>query len=439
MRKGLVLAVVLVFLTASSTILALPVSGASANENTWVDLAPMHIARAWLGVAAVNEKIYAIGGSTASGFEPASFPYGNINADHFVATNEEYDPTNNIWSYKAPMPTPRMAFAIAEFQGKIYCIGGRSVAGMSGGYTSVNEVYDPVTNTWGNKAPMPVANGWIEAKVIDNKIYIRNSLPNTSGINYVYDPTSDKWNSSVPTPQDGKLLLDYIPNGYETTGIMSPKMVYTFNRDFSSNIDVYNPENDSWKNGVPRPLERYGFGVAVSNDIFYVVGGYTYSFIGNFAPLTANEEYIPFGYGTPDSTYVLEHAPPEMTFRSPLNQTYNDSIIPIIYTVNKNLTSSDYSLDGQQNITITGNTTLTRIPNGTHNLAIYANDSYGNTGSQTINFTVEKPESKSSPTGSVAVISGITAVVVVIVAASLLLIYYKRKRSLVKKPLRKTS
>jgi hypothetical protein len=426
MSKALALALVLVFLTASSTILAIPVSGVSVVENSWVELASMNIARAWLGVAAVNGKIYAIGGSTASGFEPASFPYGNINADHFVGTNEEYDPTNNTWSYKAPMPTPRMSFAIAVIQGKIYCMGGRSVAGdMSGGYTSVNEVYDPVTDTWGSKAPMPFANGWIEAKVIDDKIYIRNSLPNTSGINYVYDPTSDRWNSSVPTPQDGKLLLDYIPNGYETTGIMSPKMVYTFNRDFSSNVDVYNPENDSWKNGVPRPLERYGFGVAVANDIFYVVGGYTYSFIGNFAPLTANEEYIPLGYGTPDSTYVLEHAPPEMTFESPLNQTYNDSSIPLSFTVNKNVTMASYSLDGQQNITITGNNSILNVPNGFHNLTIYANDTFGNVGSQTIYFMVDKPPSLTFGNTIVIAVIAIPVVVVCLIAG---LVLYRRHR-----------
>ena len=125
------------------------VSANTLQPNSWVKLAPMNQARAWLEVASVNGKIYAIGGSTASGDEPETFPYGDINLDNFVGTNEGYDPASNSWSYEAPMPTPRMAFAIAAVQGKIYCIGGRSIAGdISGGYTSVNEVYDPTTNTW---------------------------------------------------------------------------------------------------------------------------------------------------------------------------------------------------------------------------------------------------------------------------------------------------
>jgi hypothetical protein len=429
MSKTLALALLLVFLTASSTILALPVSGVSEAENTWVELAPMHIARAWLGVAAVNGKIYAIGGSTASGFEPASFPYGNINADHFVGTNEEYDPTNNTWSYKAPMPTPRMSFAIAVIQGKIYCIGGRSVAGdMSGGYTSVNELYDPVTNSWENKAPMPIADGWIDAKVIDNRIYIKNNIPSTSsGLYDVYDPASDTWNSSVPSPSDGKLLLDYIPNGYETTGIISSKMVYTFS-DYNPTAKAYNPQNDNWRNGVASPIGRTGFGITLANDIFYVVGGYTYEPWGPFAPVATNEEYIPFGYGTPDLSYVLEHTPPQILLQSPLSQTYNESSLPIVFTVNKNITLASYSLDGQQNVTILGDTTIVNIPNGFHNLTIYANDTYGNIGNQTVNFTVEKPQTRNyGNTFTVAVIA-ISVAIICIVAALLL---FRRHRKLI--------
>jgi hypothetical protein len=432
MSKTLALVIVLVFLNASSIIVALPVSGASAAENTWVELAPLNIARAWLGVAAVNGKIYAIGGSTASGFEPASFPYGNINADHFVGTNEEYNPTDNTWSYKAPMPTPRMSFAIAVIQDKIYCIGGRSVAGdMSGGYTSVNEMYDPVTNNWENKAPMPTANGWIDAKVIDNKIYVKNYIPSTSsGLYSVYDPASDTWNSSVPSPQVGKLLLDYIPNGYETTGVMSSKMIYTFNSDFNSNVKAYDPENDSWKNGVASSLERNGFGIALANDIFYVVGGYTYSFLGNFAPLATNEKYIPFGYGTPDPSYLLEITPPKISVLSPLNQTYNESSVSLVFNSDKAVNWTSYSLDGQQNITFSGNTNITDISNGVHNVTIYAQDTFGNLGSsQTINFTVAKPEPLPPPESFPVVLVAAVSIVAVALVVAGLLVYHKKHKT----------
>jgi hypothetical protein len=409
MSKGFALAIILVFLTAYCVITAKPVN-ALPIENSWVEKASMHQARAWLGVGSANGKIYAIGGSTASGFEPATFPYGDINLDHFVGTNEEYDPTNNTWSYKASMPTSRMAFAIATVQDKIYCIGGRSVAGdMSGGYTAVNEVYDPKTNSWETKAPMPIANGWINAQVIDKKIYISDP----SGGFFVYDPASNTWNSSVPTPPDGKLLLTYNPDGYETAGIMSPKMIYTFS-DYNPVAKAYNPLNDSWQNGVASPIGRTGFGIAVANDIFYVVGGYTYEPWGPFAPVATNEEYVPFGYGTPDPSYVLENTPPQISFESPLNQTYYASSVSLVFTANKNISATSYSLDGQQNVSIVGNTTIDNIPDGLHSLTVYANDTYGNVGSQTVEFIVQAPAEIGSTTTIIVIASAVGIIFVIV-------------------------
>ena len=70
------------------------------------------------GVAVVNGKIYAIGGLLLKYRDKTTIQSVD------VATNEEYDPATNTWSYKALMPTQRDSFAIAVYQNKIYCIGG---------------------------------------------------------------------------------------------------------------------------------------------------------------------------------------------------------------------------------------------------------------------------------------------------------------------------
>jgi N-acetylneuraminic acid mutarotase len=116
-----------------------------ATEDFWTTKAPMQVARSGLGVAAVNGKIYAIGGSNASGFAPSiggSAVLGNSYIGGFVGTNEEYAPETDTWTYKASMPTPRIVFATAVYQNKIYCRGGKA----SDGFTGVNEVYDPATD-----------------------------------------------------------------------------------------------------------------------------------------------------------------------------------------------------------------------------------------------------------------------------------------------------
>ena len=48
-----------------------------------------------------------------------------------------------------------------------------------------------------------------------------------------------------------------------------------------------------------------------------------------------------------------------------------------------------YSLDGQSNVTITGNITLAGLADGFHLVVVYATDAYGNTGSASRDFTVD--------------------------------------------------
>src|ERR1700690_2692789 len=110
MGKGLALVLVLVFLTASFIIVDKPVSAASAPvADSWEERAPMHVGRGYLGVAAVNGKIYALGGTFSDSTQPLSI-------------NEEYDSANDSWTFKKPMPTERCMFAVVVYQNKIYCI-----------------------------------------------------------------------------------------------------------------------------------------------------------------------------------------------------------------------------------------------------------------------------------------------------------------------------
>jgi len=73
--------------------------------------------------------------------------------------------------------------------------------------------------------------------------------------------------------------------------------------------------------------------------------------------------------------------PPVIIVLSPQNTTYTTSSVPLTFTVNEATSWIGYSLDNQANVTITGNTTLTDLALGPHNIIVYANDNYGNTGS----------------------------------------------------------
>jgi len=406
-----------------------------AAEDSWASKAPMHEARSGVGVAVVNGKIYAIGGAGKGGF--CSF-------------NEEYDPATDTWTSKAPMPTPRADFGIAVYQNMIYCIGGYIPEDATG----VNEVYDPATDAWEAKAPMPTPRLNLQANVVNGKIYLiggnsngtlnevydpandtwltKASVPTavssyasavvdnkiyviTSNLNQIYDAENDSWSLGAPSP-----LPAVLASAGATTGVNAPERVYVFGADAdlpfwqlttrNFTAQGYDPKTNSWTVCASMSTGRFSASVAVVNDKLYVIGGFTLEFPTDRFTLNpsyifsaVNEQYTPFGYGTV----------PKFAVVSPENKTYTSSNVSLAFTVNKPAVWMGYSLDGQENVTITGNTTIAGLSNGLHNVTVYANDTFGNNGvSQTILFTINQPEPEHFPIAwvTVAVVSSVAVI-----------------------------
>jgi hypothetical protein len=444
MRRVVALLFVFIFLTASCVIVIKPASSATDTaEDSWVTKAPMQQARGGLGVAAVNGKIYAIGGSNASGLYPPIYKGG------FVGTNEEYDPATDMWSFKTPMPTPRSDFAIVVYQNKIYCIGGvigfhfapweGSVLRMKTFTLSgKNEVYDPATDTWETKASAPIDGMLMRASVLNDKIYLIDGKHVE-----VYDPANDSWELKAEAPissddygpsgnfydsavvgntlyvfsqstkqlftydekadvwnTDSTLSLDvcYVRAG-ATVGVMAPKRIYflCLLRGMTpySYTQIYDPATNSWTTGSLHFIARMDFDVAVLNDKLYAIGGYTFDNSpdnGQVSASTLNKQYTPIGYGTPDPSYtpLTDNPAPEVSIASPKNETCYTVNVPLSFTVNEPSSWMRYRLDGNPVVEVKVNSTLTELAAGSHNVTVYATDAACNTGvSETIYFTVD--------------------------------------------------
>jgi hypothetical protein len=105
--------------------------------------------------------------------------------------------------------------------------------------------------------------------------------------------------------------------------------------------------------------------------------------------------------------------PPKISYLSVENKTYTETDVPLNFTVNGNISQVTYSLDGKDNITIPGNTTLTGLPTGPHNVTLYAHDVAGNTGaSETVTFTVVN-ESETEPFLIVVLVAVVLAAIFV--------------------------
>ncbi len=101
--------------------------------------------------------------------------------------------------------------------------------------------------------------------------------------------------------------------------------------------------------------------------------------------------------GSSTVNFTIDTTPPSISIE---NSTYHEgSIFLLSFKVDEPTPWMGYSLDNEANITITGNSTLTGLTDGYHNLIIYANDTAGNMGkSDTAYFTIDtQPSPSPSP------------------------------------------
>jgi len=379
------------------------------ETDIWSSRKSMPTARAYFATAVYQGKVYCIGGAGGG-------------------VNEVYDPATDTWETRASLPTPRTSFVTVVYNDRIYVIGGLRGARA---YTGVTEVYDPASDKWEKKASMPNASFPETCVVINGEIYVISGssvYPESVSYTAAYDGDSDSWTSKAPMPvvklgagvvfEDKiyfvggsyeysvyvTLLQIYDPSAdawsegarppaegvslgsaFMTSGEIAPKRIYVVHDP----LRIYDPEKDVWVLGPSKPVNRGGMGVTVLED---KIGGFTSVFSGFDSPpdqryavtrYATNEVYTPVGYGT---------VPPVVQAVSPVSQTYNESDVDLVFTVNKPVNWTGYSLDGGETVTIAGNVTLEGLANGVHNVTVYAKDAFGNTGaSETVSFTVDVP------------------------------------------------
>jgi N-acetylneuraminic acid mutarotase len=200
------------------------------ETDSWKALAPLPTRRGAGGAAMVNGKIYVIGGaSTLPGASDPAIRFDGQPRDSVLGTNEEYDPATNTWKSRAPMPTARNHFLTATVGDRIYAIGGRlgSTFITRSSNTDVNEEYDVAHDIWRTRAAMPTARSGVAGGVHNSRIYVAG----------------------------GEFQNDKIMAAFRA-------------------FEGYDPATNSWDGSLPRMrIPRHGFAGAVIGDRLHVVGG----------------------------------------------------------------------------------------------------------------------------------------------------------------------
>jgi len=118
-------------------------------------------------------------------------------------------------------------------------------------------------------------------------------------------------------------------------------------------------------------------------------------------------------------TFTVDTTAPDATVISPANTSYV-GVVSLDVSVNESTSKISYSLDGQANVTVAGNVTLTDLAAGWHNVTVYAWDEAENVGkSETAGFSVEEPSMWTAETA---------AVIAVVVAAAVLAVFLVMRR-----------
>ncbi len=179
----------------------------SPDTDTWKAIAPLPTKRGGGTATAYNGKIYVIGGATIlPGAPDPAIRFVGKPHDMCVGANEEYDPATNSWKARAPMPTARNHFLAGEINGKIYAIGGRlgSTFVTRSSNTDVNEEYDVAQDLWTTKAQMPTARSGVAGGVYKGKVYIGGGEFQNDKIMAAfrafeaYDAATNTWDQSLP-------------------------------------------------------------------------------------------------------------------------------------------------------------------------------------------------------------------------------------------------
>lgn len=267
-----------------------------SSPPAWSEGKPMPTPRTEVAGAALDDKVYIIGGFDRLG--------------RATSTVEVYDPEADKWNASEPLPWPLHHAAAASYNGTLYVVGG---------YLEDNEpsdkllAYDPETNEWRELAPMPTPRGALTANFVNGTLYavggVNSSFSSPAAplaTNEAYDPAADSWSHKTPMPTPRQHLASAVLYDSE---VLYDKLYVIGGRidSLSSNLDsneAYDPQHDNWTKLLPMPSKRGGLAAASGPDFkIHVFGGESPA--GTFSN---NEAYRPYPVREWSSTTPMPEA-----------------------------------------------------------------------------------------------------------------------------------
>ncbi|XP_049986000.1 kelch-like protein 17 isoform X3 [Alexandromys fortis] len=201
------------------------------RTDRWHVVASMSTRRARVGVAAIGNRLYAVGGA------------------------ERYDPLTGTWTSIAAMSTRRRYVRVATLDGNLYAVGGYD----SSSHLATVEKYEPQVNSWTPVASMLSRRSSAGVAVLEGALYVAGGNDGTSCLNSVerYSTKAGAWESVAPMN---------IRRSTHDLVAMDGWLYAVGGNDGSSSlnsIEKYNPRTNKWVAASCMFTRRSSVGVAV--------------------------------------------------------------------------------------------------------------------------------------------------------------------------------
>jgi N-acetylneuraminic acid mutarotase len=272
--------------------------GGHGQEKGGPKLAPMPVGRAMFVAAAIDGRVYCVG--------------GNDHRDNAIPTVHVYDVARNTWAETTRWPTPSVYPCGAAVNGKLYIVG----APTGGGRTSVVERYDPATSKWERLADLPTVRSHSVAVAVGHELYVigghGRAESEDGGLGRdlddvsILDTRTGRWAKGPKLPaadhgmaaavvggkvhvlgglksQTRHLVLDKgewkrraaVPMAVVKmpAAAVGGKVVVIGGGDKQTGVAVYDPAADKWARGKDTVVPRYLAQLVTVGDRAYAFGG----------------------------------------------------------------------------------------------------------------------------------------------------------------------
>lgn len=221
------------------------------SSNAWIQKANLPNKIAFHSLIAANNKIYTIGGICQNEVRMRNpIQYVTSFIPQSIDLVYEYDPSSNKWSSKSPLPKPLYGSAAVALGDMIYVFGG-----------DIKELKIPS----GGQVVMSLKSGTYQMQTmgLTDRIQLPSSRPEGLGTTYVYayNTRTNTWTQKTEMKYSRCYAKAITLNG----------KIYVFGGG-STNVEVYDPNTNKWTQKSTITTDMDILGMTVKSGKIYIIG-----------------------------------------------------------------------------------------------------------------------------------------------------------------------